>query len=105
MRRLTQGSAESTLGFYSSPERLWSLSNTLLVSNNINSGTIDSFNIATGDFVGTIKDVNGKAIHFDQLWGIEFGGGTGINGGKNELFFTAGPVNNLAGTFGVITFK
>jgi len=55
--------------------------------------------------VGTIKDVNGKAIHIDQLWGIEFGGGTAINGGKNQLFFTAGPDNNLAGTFGVITFK
>jgi hypothetical protein len=73
------------LGFYSSPERLWSLTNTPLVSNDINSGTIDSFNIATGDFVWTIEDVNGKAIHFDQLWEIEFGGGTGINGEQERV--------------------
>jgi hypothetical protein len=44
-------------------------------------------------------------IHIDQLWGIEFGDGLGINGRTNQLFFTAGPSNNLAGTFGVITFK
>jgi hypothetical protein len=75
------------------------------VSNNINSGTINGFEIATGNFVGTIKDVNGNAIHIDQLWGIEFGGGTAINGGRSQLFFTAGPDNNLAGMFGVITFE
>jgi len=37
--------------------------------------------------------------------GIEFGGGTANNGRKNQLFFTAGPSNNLAGTFGVIALQ
>jgi hypothetical protein len=64
-----------------------------------------AFDIANGDFVGTIKDSNGRVIHIDQLWGIKFGDGTGNNGAKNQLFFTAGPSNNLAGTFGMITFK
>jgi hypothetical protein len=41
-------------------------------------------------------------IHIDQLWGIEFGGGTANSGAANQLFFTAGPDNNFAGTFGVI---
>jgi len=76
-----------------------------VASINTNSGTINAFNIATGDFVGTIKDITGKAILINQLWGIEFGGGTAIDGSKNQLFFTAGPDNNLAGTFGVITFE
>ena len=84
------------------PRNFGQFSNTLLVSNNTNTGTINAYNPLTGQFVGTVKDTNGKPIVIDQLWGIEFGGGTANNGRKNQLFFTAGPSNNLAGTFGVI---
>jgi uncharacterized protein (TIGR03118 family) len=87
------------------PKNFGKLSNTLLVSNNTNSGTINGFNLETGEFVGEVKDTNGKAIVIDQLWGLEFGGGTANNGRTNQLFFTAGPSNNLAGTFGVISLK
>jgi uncharacterized protein (TIGR03118 family) len=81
------------------------LSNTLLIANNTNSGTINAFNAATGKFVGAIKDMNGKVIAIDQLWGIDFGDSTegGKNGKINQMFFTAGPNNNFAGTFGVIS--
>lgn len=89
-------------GLAVAPKNFGPLSNTLLVSNNTNSGTINGYNLATGQFVGTVKDTNGKAIHIDQLWGIEFGGGSANNGHLNQLFFTAGPKNNLAGTFGNI---
>jgi uncharacterized protein (TIGR03118 family) len=92
-------------GLAIAPRNFGPLSNTLLVSNNTNTGTINAFNGITGQFVGTIKDTNGKAIHIDQLWGIEFGGGTANDGATNELFFTAGPDNNLAGTFGAIRFQ
>jgi uncharacterized protein (TIGR03118 family) len=92
-------------GLAIAPRNFGPLSNTLLVSNNTNTGTINAFNSITGQFVGTIKDSNGKAIHIDQLWGIDFGGGTANNGASNQLFFTAGPDNNLAGTFGVIKFQ
>jgi hypothetical protein len=51
-----------------------------------------------------MKDTNGKPILIDQLWGITFGGGTSSNGATTALFFTAGPDNNLAGTFGVIKY-
>jgi len=83
------------------------LRNTLLISNNTDHGTINGFDGLTGQFVGTVKDTKGKAIAIDQLWGIDFGDGTkgGQNGGVNELFFTAGPFNNVAGTFGVIVPK
>jgi hypothetical protein len=74
----------------------------LLISNNTNAGAINTFNPVTGQYVGTIRDKNGKDILIDQLWGIEFGGGTTNNGRTNQLFFTAGPHNNLTGTFGVI---
>lgn len=93
-------------GIAAAPKNFGPLSNALLVSNNVNkSGTINAFNSVTGEFVGTMRDTNGNPIQIDQLWGIEFGGGTPANGAKNELFFTAGPDNNLAGTFGSIVFK
>ncbi len=91
-------------GFAVAPTNFGPLSNTLLVSNNTNTGSINGYNIDSGKFVGTVKDASGKAIHINQLWGIEFGGGTANNGSKNELFFTAGPAGNLAGTFGKIHF-
>lgn len=91
-------------GFAAAPKNFGTLSNTLLVANNINkSSTINGFDPLTGQFVGTMTDVNGKDIEIDQLWGIEFGGGTANNGRVNDLFFTAGPSNNLAGTFGKIS--
>ena len=92
-------------GFAVAPPNFGKLSNTLLVSNNTNSGTINAFNLVTGQFVGTLRDANGKNIVIDQLWGIEFGGGTANNGRTNQLFFTAGPHGNLTGTFGVIGLK
>jgi uncharacterized protein (TIGR03118 family) len=93
-------------GFAVAPRNFGPLSNTLLVSNNTNSGTINAFDLENGQFVGTIKDTNNKFITIDQLWGIEFGGGgaKNVNGRTNQLFFTAGPYNNVAGTFGAIDF-
>lgn len=92
-------------GFAVAPKNFGPLSNSLLVANNTNSGTINGFNLQTGQFVGAVKDTNGKEIIIDQLWGIAFGGGNANDGATNQLFFTAGPHNNLAGTFGVIGFK
>ena len=92
-------------GFAVAPKNFGEFSNTLLVSNNTNSGTINAFNAVTGQFVGTLKDVNGDVIRIDQLWGIGFGDGTGANGATNHLFFTAGPDNNFAGLFGTIVTK
>jgi hypothetical protein len=61
----------------------------------------------TGAFVGTVRDRSGNVIMIDQLWGIDFGDGVPNtnNGPANELFFTAGPDNNVDGTFGSIVFK
>jgi len=92
-------------GFAVAPKNFGPLSNTLLVSNNTNTGTINGFNLKTGKFVGTLKNGAGKPFVIDQLWGIEFGGGSSSNGQKNQLFFTAGPNNNVNGTLGAISFK
>jgi uncharacterized protein (TIGR03118 family) len=106
VRTLAQGKPlNQPWGFAVAPKNFGKLSNALLVSNNTNSGSINAFNLVTGQFVGTVRDTNGKNIVIDQLWGIDFGGGTANNGRTNQLFFTAGPHNNLAGTFGVIGLK
>jgi len=106
VRTLAQGKPlDQPWGFAVAPKNFGKLSNTLLVSNNTNSGAINAFNLESGQFVGTVKDTNGKDIVINQLWGIEFGGGTASNGRTDQLFFTAGPYNNLAGTFGVIVPK
>ncbi len=92
-------------GFAVAPSNFGPLSNTLLVSNNTNTGTINGFNPTTGAFVGTISNAAKKPIKINQLWGIEFGGGTASNGNTDQLYYTAGPDNNLDGVFGVINFK
>ena len=90
-------------GIAAAPANFGKFSNTLLIGNNVNTGTINAFDGSNGHFLGTLKDVNNKEILINQLWAIDFGDGTGANGPKNELFFAAGPANNLAGTFGSIT--
>jgi len=89
-------------GIAMAPADFGVLSNTLLIGNNTNAGTISGFNPTTGAFVGTVKNSAGKNIVINQLWGIEFGGGSSSNGNTNQLFYTAGPKNNLNGVFGVI---
>jgi len=91
-------------GFAVAPANFGPLSNTLLVSNNTKTGTINGFNLTTGKFVDTVKNSLGKPIFINGLWGIEFGGGTSSNGQKDQLFFTAGP-NDTDGFFGLIFFK
>ena len=106
VKRFTQGAPlNQPWGFAVAPKNFGPLSNTLLISNNTNTGTINGFNLTTGKLVGTIKNTAGKPIKIDQLWGIEFGGGTTNNGKTNQLYFTAGPNNNVDGLFGVIAFK
>jgi uncharacterized protein (TIGR03118 family) len=92
-------------GIAIAPSNFGRLSNKLLISNNTDRGTINAFNPANGQFVDAVEDGHGKAISIDQLWGIGFGDGLGKNGTGNQLFFTAGPGNNLAGTFGVISVR
>jgi len=103
VKRLTKDShLNQPWGFAMAPSNFGSLSNTLLVSNNTDTGTINGFNPTTGTFVGTVTS-NGKPIVINQLWGIEFGGGSPNNGQTNQLFVTAGPPsNNADGIFGYI---
>lgn len=88
-------------GFAVAPPNFGRLSNALLISNNNNNGTIVAYD-AKGNFIDYVRDQSDQKIMIDQLWAIDFGGGTTNNGATNTLYFTAGPANNLAGTFGMI---
>ena len=95
-------------GIAAAPSNFGPLSNTLLVSNNSVTSTINAFDATTGKFLGAMKDTNGKPIKLNNLWGIAFGGGSASNGATNELFITVGQgigPNELAGTFAKIVYK
>ena len=89
-------------GIALAPSNFGPLSNTLLISNNSEFGTINAFDPNTGKFVGTIKDQKGNQVVLNNLWGIAFGGGNSSSGATNELYVTVGNgngLNELAGTF------
>ena len=91
MRRLAQGGRlNQPWGFTVAPKNFGPLSNTLLVSNNTNSGTINAFDIANGDFVGTIKDSNGKVIQSTSYGELSLVMELGINGARTS--YSSPPV-------------
>ncbi len=96
-------------GMTLAPSNFGPLSNTLLVSNNSQFGTINGFNPTTGEFVGTLRDERGRPIIFNNTWAVGFGGGNTNSGATNQLFVTVGPGNGaqseMSGTFASIVFN
>ena len=76
-------------------------SNMLLVGM-FGSGQIATFDPATGDFEGLLRDRHGKPIQIDGLWALRFGNGANA-GPTTTLFFTAGIDDEAHGLFGTIT--
>jgi uncharacterized protein (TIGR03118 family) len=66
------------------------------------SGQIATFDPATGDFEGLLRDRHGKPIQIDGLWALRFGNGAAA-GPTTTLFFTAGIDDEAHGLFGTIT--
>jgi uncharacterized protein (TIGR03118 family) len=98
VKRFAQGGhLNQPWGFALAPQNFGAFSGRLLIAS-----TINAFAVKNGQYLGTLKTSAGQPILIDQLWGIEFGGGTSANGNKNQLFFAAGPNNNVNGLFGLI---
>ena len=89
-------------GFAMAPSNFGVFSNALLVSNDVNAGTVVAFDPNTGAFLGTLSTSAGKKIVVGGAWGIEFGGGDPQNGNTNSLYVVGGPKNDTAGIYGVI---
>jgi uncharacterized protein (TIGR03118 family) len=98
------GPLHSPWGIALAPADFGPMSNAILISNNISRGRINAFNPDTGQFLGPLRDANGKVIEVDNIWALQFGHDTANNGAHNQLFFTAGPDSYANGLFGVITF-
>jgi uncharacterized protein (TIGR03118 family) len=97
-----QGPLHSPWGVALAPADFGPMSNAILISNNTPKGQINAFNPDTGQFLGPLRDANGKVIEIDNIWALQFGQDGGPNGAHNQLFFTAGPNSYANGLFGVI---
>ena len=67
---------------------------------NFGDGMINVFD-SDGNFLGQLKDTNGKLISIDGLWTLTLGGGA--KSSSDTLYFTAGPTGETDGLFGTIT--
>lgn len=98
------GPLHSPWGIAKAPADFGPMSGAILISNNTTKGQILAFNPESGQFLGELRDANGKAIEVDGIWALQFGQDGGPNGAHNQLFFTGGPNNYADGIFGMITF-
>lgn len=97
-RVASKGALNAPWGLALAPAGFGDFSNSLLVGN-FGDGHINGFDVATGQFLGQLKDMNRKPVAIDGLWGIAFG--NGYNGQSvNTLYFTAGPNDEANGLYG-----
>jgi uncharacterized protein (TIGR03118 family) len=99
-RLVTQGVLNSPWGLAIAPSNFGLFSNDLLVGN-FGNGKINAFNPTTGSFLGTLSGQNGQPISIEDLWALDFGNG-GAGGQTNQLFFSAGLMDESHGLFGHI---
>jgi uncharacterized protein (TIGR03118 family) len=99
-RFATRGQLNSPWGVTRASFTFGDFSGDILVGN-FGDGTINAYDPATGNFRGTVRDVNNKALVIDGLWTLTLGGGRNSN--PNTLYFTAGPNGETDGLFGTIT--
>jgi uncharacterized protein (TIGR03118 family) len=74
-----------------------------LLIGNFGDGTINAFDLTSGNFIDQMKQANGTVIPNPGLWDMVFDptGKTGKN--ANTMYFTAGGANEKLGLFGAIT--
>lgn len=73
-----------------------------LLVGNFGDGTINAFDLASGNFIDQMKDANGAVIVNASLWDMVFGAG-GASGDPNTLYITAGLANEAHGIFAAVT--
>ncbi len=99
-RLVTGGRLNAPWGMALAPADFGQFSNALLVGN-FGDGTINAFDPASGAFLGTVSNANGKAIAYPGLWGIVFGNDIQQQP-HNTLFFAAGINGEADGLYGRI---
>jgi uncharacterized protein (TIGR03118 family) len=98
--RLTGGNVNAPWGIAMAPSNFGMFGNDILVGG-FGDGHISAFDPATGRFVGTLNDAQGRPIAVPGLWALIFGNGASA-GDTDTLYFTAGIDGQRHGLFGAI---
>jgi uncharacterized protein (TIGR03118 family) len=99
LRRLvSNGALNAPWGMALAPASFGKFSNRLLVGN-FGDGTINAYDLATGNWVGRLKGQDSRPVRIPGLWGIAFGNGLS-NQPIDTLFFSAGPGDEKHGLYG-----
>jgi uncharacterized protein (TIGR03118 family) len=99
-RFATGGTLNAPWGVTRASANFGPFSSAILISN-FGDGTIGAFDPATGNFLGQLKDGDGKTISNPGIRGLAFRDDGFVD--PNTLFFTAGINNGQGGLFGAIT--
>jgi uncharacterized protein (TIGR03118 family) len=100
-RIATHGQLNAPWGIALAPPSFGRYGGALLIGN-FGDGTINAFDMRSGNYMGTLRNSDGRPLQVDGLWGLAFG--NGVLGQKtNTLFFAAGPNDEEGGSYGMIT--
>ncbi|MFL9902195.1 TIGR03118 family protein [Paraburkholderia fungorum] len=97
------GPLNAPWGIVQAPGNFGRFSGDVLIGN-FGDGTINAFDPASGQSLGTVNLPNGSTFVQRGLWGIAFGNGLD-NQPVNTLFFAAGPNDEADGVYGRIDVK
>jgi uncharacterized protein (TIGR03118 family) len=94
------GSLDAPWGLTIAPAGFGKLSGDLLVGN-FGNGQINAFRPHSLRFDATVRDHKGRAITIPGLWSLL--PGNGVEGGTDQVLFTAGPANETHGLLGSLS--
>jgi uncharacterized protein (TIGR03118 family) len=92
----------SPWGLALAPAGWGNLAGALLVGN-FGDGMIHAYDPLTGELLGELADTTGAPLVIDGLWALSFGPNTTSIDLSAQLFYTAGPGNEMHGVFGKLT--
>jgi uncharacterized protein (TIGR03118 family) len=102
LRRVaTAGTLNSPWGLAIAPASFREFAGDLLVGN-FGDGRINVFDPGAGTFLGQLLGSSGDPLAIGGLWALVPGNG-GNGGSPDAIYFSAGPVDESHGLFGVIT--
>jgi uncharacterized protein (TIGR03118 family) len=94
------GPLNAPWGLALAPADFGKFSNHLLIGN-FGDGTINAYDLASGEFHGRLRTTDGEKLAIEGLWGISFGNGI-EDQPTSVLFFAAGPGDEEHGLYGRI---
>jgi uncharacterized protein (TIGR03118 family) len=96
---IERGQLDAPWGLALAPAGFGRFGGALLVGN-FGNGRINAYDPDTGEFLGRLKNEDGRPIEIDGLWALRFG--NGVTGNPTTLLFTAGIDDEAHGLFGAI---